>query len=41
MNENIAMVVFGHKTEVRHHLTSDYNIVRQYLGKYPSETYLV
>lgn len=34
MDENIAMVIFGHKTEVIHHLTSDYNIVRQHLGKY-------
>lgn len=34
LNENIAMVIFGYKTEVRLHLTSDYDIVRQHLGKY-------
>ncbi|CAC5390947.1 unnamed protein product [Mytilus coruscus] len=35
LNENIAMVIFGYKTEVRHHLTSDYNIVRQRLDTLP------
>lgn len=34
LNENIAMVTYGHMTEVRHHLTSDYDIVLKHLGMY-------
>jgi hypothetical protein len=33
-NENIAMVTYGHMTEVRHHLTNDYDIVLRHLGMY-------
>ncbi|CAG2191552.1 unnamed protein product [Mytilus edulis] len=35
LNENIAMVIFGYKTEVKHHLTSDYAIVKLHLNTLP------